>query len=430
VSCKGFTLTDGVWTSAANALTVAGDLTYVGGTWTACTGGITMTGTGTIADLPALVTNPLVIDATGEAVTIDGAVSVSALTLTAGDLICAANDFTVAGNLIHTAGTITGTGEITVNTTANLKWICPTQDIVVDGGATTATATGVISCSLLTFSSAGGILALETFDHIVAGGFIQSAGTVTGTGSLTLTGTGTLALPAVLTTLDVEVDAPAGVVSLGANISLESLTLTDCTTFAAGAYTVTCADSIVHTAGAITGTGLWKISGTGNLKLDAKTVPLEIDATAVTCTGAVTCKTFAGTGGTYADSGFNQTFYGNCIMGVGMGIVTATGRWTMAATGTFTLVPAQTTMSLHVAAGTTTLGDDVSCANVFVAGGATLDADSHGLTLAAGNITGYGTVTNLVPAGAISCGPGIIDGGGNHANVTFETYPVVVKLDL
>ena len=151
---------------------------------------------------------------------------------------------------------------------------------------------------------------------------------------------------------------------------------------------------------------------------------VEIDATGleVTAGASIECGSFTMTAGTFTGGAYNVTTHGSIVHTAGT--ITGTGTYTMAATGNLNLDCA--TAHLRVSAGTTTMTGLVAVSSVFIAAGATLDGDSQNMTLAAGRITGYGTLTNLVPAGIIHVAYGVIDGGNNSANVIFDPQQKMV----
>ena len=169
------------------------------------------------------------------------------------------------------------------------------------------------------------------------------------------------------------------------------------------------------------------MTGTGNLAMVSTAMVLVVNtAGTITATGPVSVKTLTLTTGTLALGAQPVTVAGTILQSAGT--ITSTGLWTMSASGTVTITDAIAGAFFNVAAGTTTLGDDLSIAGLQIQRGAIFDADSNSLVLAVGRITGFGTLTNLTPAGIIHVAPGVADGGGNDANVIFDTvaFPLVV----
>ena len=159
-----------------------------------------------------------------------------------------------------------------------------------------------------------------------------------------------------------------------------------------------------------TGVGTLTVNTAGALNLGGAAVGLTIDiATAGTVTAGsnISAKTILLSGGEYA-AAVTHTLADNQTIIVDDGPTT------------LTLTDAGVHVRIVGAAFTCTLGGALSCKTLSIGPTTTLDADSNSLTLASGRITGYGTLTNLTPAGIIHVAPGVIDGGGNDGNVIFD----------
>ena len=194
--------------------------------------------------------------------------------------------------------------------------------------------------------------------------------------------------------------------------------------------TVTINDASTLSLGTQTFVGVEGVSGL--------IVVIDAAGLVVTAGHSIECGTFTLTDGTYAAGAYNHTIYGTVLQSAGT--LTATGTWTMAATGTLTITDAIAGAQVTVSAGTTTLGAALSCASIRIEAGATLDCDSNSVVLAnsasanpliRGRVTGFGTLTNCVPAAtAIHVAPTVTDGGGNSADVIFDPWPTDQGLDL
>ena len=164
------------------------------------------------------------------------------------------------------------------------------------------------------------------------------------------------------------------------------------------------------------GTNTLTVNATSDLVLGGAAVGLDvnINAPAGTVTAgdaALRVKSLTLTAGTYVAAATTHTVATNQVLNV-------------AGTSTLTLTDAG--LHVRVAAGTCTLGGDLSCDTLRIESEATLDGDSNDMTLATGRITGYGTLKNLVPAGIIHVAYGVIDGGNNSANVIFDPQQKMV----
>ena len=429
-----FTLAAGAIDSDGNTLKVGGPLTYTGGTPTALK--VLHSGASALKGFPS--TDPIA-DYTigaGATITCDGPTNwVSKLTMEAGSTLTDdRGDDDPHFNILAEANDFCDCGAATVETEVVIYIPLGTAALSNSG---TLKSTAAPSQSIAP-TSANGLIRI--LGQVVGGAKLTQSGVVT-TGNLNVYPFGTdveFELTAASTIGYISFghadQGGAGTFTLGAGLGL-ILTLTgthviDTTTHAMsiGDWTVLCSDGVDNDDLTITGTGDWTLTGEGNLKLTAATVPLIIDATGeeVTATGPVSVKTLTLTDGTLTLGAQPVTVAGTVAQAGGA--VTSTGLWTMSATGTVTITDAMVGAYFNITAGTTTLGGNLSIAGLQIQSGAVFDADSNSLALAVGRITGYGTLANLTPATVVHVAPGVIDGGGNGAYVIFDTVglPLVI----
>ena len=296
-----------------------------------------------------------------------------------------------------------------------------------------------VNASTMNVGVAGGTLG-STLDLIDSFYTNRSTGTITG--AVTVDATSTYAA-------EEDQTLTGGVTVTGGNLRVDGAALTSAVDMAGGTLTLIGTGEVVGavtgsvdgcvialgTAGDILGTldmglfdctytgiGTLTVNATSDLVLSADGaaavgLAINIEGTGITVTAggaAISCGTLTLTEGTYV-AALTHTVATNQVL-------------TVAGTSTLTLTDAGLHVQIAAAAITCTLGGALACNTLRIETGATLDADSNSLTLASGRIHGYGTLTNLTPAGVIHVAPGIIDGGGNDSNVIFDSVrlPLVI----
>jgi formylmethanofuran dehydrogenase subunit C len=218
-----------------------------------------------------------------QTITATAAISCAAMTMTNCSAFAMGTfAHTFAAGFTQTAGTPSGTGSITINATGPLKLSTALVglDISLTGGTITLGAN--LSCEGITINCTAFVCAAYTVT--VADGIVHTAGTITSTGTWTMTATGPLNL--VCTTIPLVLNDGAGTQTFTAAgaISVKTLTMTNGTAFAFGAYAITIAGSAVQSAGTLTSTGLWTITATGTLTLQTAIVGAYFNITGGTCT--------------------------------------------------------------------------------------------------------------------------------------------------
>ena len=115
------------------------------------------------------------IDAAGLGVTAGASIECGSFTMTAGTFTGGAYNVTAHGSIVHTAGTITGTGTYIMAATGNLNLDCATAHLRVSAG--TATMTDLVAVSSV-FVAAGATLDGATNNMTLATGRITGYGTL------------------------------------------------------------------------------------------------------------------------------------------------------------------------------------------------------------------------------------------------------------
>ncbi len=287
------TRTAGNLAMGANALTVGGDVSYTAGTLTS-TGLVTLNGTAAQSvNFTNATLNDLTLNATGP-VTAAGPVSMSGtLSRTAGNLAMGANNLTVGGDIIYTAGSLTCSGTLILNgAVAQAIDLSNTtlSNMTVNKTAGTATVSTAVTLSG-TLTRTAGNLAMGANALTVGGDVSYTAGTLTSTGLVTLNGTAAQSVNFTNATLtDLTLNATGPVTAAGPINMSGTLTRT-AGNLAMGANALTVGGDVSYTAGTLTSTGLVTLNGTAAQSVNftnATLTDLTLNATGpVTAAGPV-----------------------------------------------------------------------------------------------------------------------------------------------
>ena len=214
------------------------------------------------------------VDLSGCTVTANADGTFSGITMDGGTL-------TTSATTVFDIGTATGGLEITGATFS---------------GTLQATAAGAITLAASAFS--GKVNCASAVDWLAS---TASSITLNATNATTRFGG---ALPA---------GTPVTINGAGANITAAEafdmggvFTVTQAGTVAMAAYGHTFRKGFVHTAGTITGTGIWNLAGTGSLKLTSTGVKLHVTAGTLTQTGTVSVDSIRMDPGTTLDGARND----------------------------------------------------------------------------------------------------------------------------
>ncbi len=194
--------------TGANAISATGDLTISGTFSTPANSSISLVGTANTQniDTGTVTLGNLEINNTNGTPTVtalSGIILSGNLTRTAGDLVMGANGLSVAGDVTYTAGTITSTGTVDLNGTAN------TQDVDFTGATLTNLTVNNTNGTPTVTATVG--LTLSGNLTITAGNLVlNAAGGATIGGNLTFGGAGTLIDSGSTVALDGNWDNSAG----------------------------------------------------------------------------------------------------------------------------------------------------------------------------------------------------------------------------
>jgi filamentous hemagglutinin family protein len=320
-----------------------------------------------------------------------------------------------AGGAITDSGTLTVTGNTTLNAGAN--------NITLDDAANTFGTLALTGNDVSIAENAATDLGASTVTGALS---IASQGAITDSGTLAVTGNTTLNAGANNITLDDAGNTFGTLALTGNDVSITENAATDL-----GASTVTGALSITS-QGAITDSGAVTVGGTSTFTSTQNNADITLDQ--VSSTGAVSLNTIGATGNATFTSGIGVNLAASTVGGAltvtaTTGNIIDSGAVSVGGTSTFTTSAADADITLD----TTSVTGTVSLNTSGTGGDATLSGNA--VNLAASTVGGALDVTattgNITDSGAISVGGNAtFTTSAADADITLDTTSVTGSVGL
>jgi filamentous hemagglutinin family protein len=320
-----------------------------------------------------------------------------------------------AGGAITDSGTLTVTGNTTLNAGAN--------NITLDDAANTFGTLALTGNTVAITENAATDLGASTVTGALS---IASQGAITDSGTLAVTGNTTLNAGANNITLDDGSNTFGTLALTGNDVSITENAATDL-----GASTITGALSITS-QGAITDSGAVTVGGTSTFTSTQNNADITLDQ--VSSTGAVSLNTIGATGNATFTSGIGVNLAASTVGGAltvtaTTGNIIDSGAVSVGGTSTFTTSAADADITLD----TTSVTETVSLNTSGTGGDATLSGNA--VNLAASTVGGALDVTattgNITDSGAISVGgTSTFTTSAADADITLDTTSVTGSVGL